>query len=205
MKELDFTPLRHRLALQRRQGRRKTARWMSLLVMSMTTFSLWRLAQLGVVRADLEGLRRDHEAQTPIVGMATVVQESLETMRNRERMRDNLAGGARLHQILAELSHRLPEGVYLDAIEIQQRDRAVAEPPAPGSVSPPPAAPRDTPHLNVRIAGLADDEARVGRMVNSLLLSPVLRDVRLGYSRPGPPSAPGAREFQVRCHLPQFE
>lgn len=204
MKNLDFTPQWHRRASTRRFARKRTGRLVGLMVLTVSMLTLWRFAEMHVASAALETLSVSHEAQGPIVDLAVVVRDRLDEVRRRELVRDALAGGAAMHQVLAELSLRMRDGVSLTAIEITQPDRitAPADPAAPNAAR---AGARDVARLNVRIAGLAADEGRVASAVEGLLNSRLFREVELGYSRPGPRGEGSVREFELRCRLPQFE
>lgn len=202
MKSLDFTPLSLVAAGLRRRASRRYVRWTVLLLVSMATWAAWWEGRVLAVERRFGALQEVCSTQAPMVESASVLQGVLEHERTKGALRDLLMGGARMHQVLAELSGRLPTSTYLNELRIDQHPRL--EPDAR------PGAPRtereraDEGRPNVRLVGYARDRGDIGRLVESLSDSGVFEDVSLDFVRPEQFLDQSVQRFAIRCRLPAF-
>ena len=198
MKTLNFLPDWYREQLQRRARARRRTTWLVLVVAAAGCWS--GLQQVRIVRAEgrLAALRAQHQLQTPMVDQAVWLRKTLLELDSEHTLYADLCGGAKLHQIFAELADRLPASVVLEGLEIDRGPRLqpAGEPETKSNEPTPP---------NTLIRGYAVRAADVGRLVNELTKSPVFEDVVLKYAQPTEVDGHALRGFEIQGQVPQFE
>ena len=203
MKDLDFTPGWSHARTRQLSARRRRVVLIVLLASAMGTWSLWTQARIHLIQSQLAGLENSRQQQTPMADHANMLAVSLEKELAREALLTAATGGARMHQILADLARRTPETVYLNTLSFQREDRIQPDDTVEQG-APPKQRPREVPRLNVSLVGQSTEQADVGRFVHALSESPSFSEVKLSYARTTTVAGREAREFEIMCRLPTF-
>lgn len=216
MKQIDFTPQWHMARLRRKafKHRRRT-----LTVVLLMMFGGWYLvgeARINMAHAELAELEAAYIAQVPMVTTAEYLQTQLKQQQYVANVRDALAGGVKIHQVMAELSQQLPDGVAISNLRVERQDRVYLLPADKSAKGQTGGAPRsgrrsaageqaEAGKRNMRLVGFARTQSLVGRFINQLERSPLFQDVNLVYSRSLDKEGLTLREFELEYTLREFK
>ena len=205
MKEIDFIPDWYRANRRRRRDLAVRATCLAVLAVAMIAASAGRYAQTAAAREDLAQLQASFESQEDVIHGLSVLELRLAELGASRQLVSDVAGGAPMHGVLAELSHLMPDATTLTELRVAQGRRIADARPAahedPDSAAPAP----DDRDGTLEITGWAVSDINVGSLMSNMARSPLLHDVRLRYSKPAVVNGRQAREFRLTCRLPQFE
>ncbi|MCP4591184.1 MAG: PilN domain-containing protein [bacterium] len=205
MQEVDFIPEWYQA---KRRGRRDLVLrgiLLGSLVLVLAFTSVAGYARAAAAKQDLAQLESSLAGQAGVIQATSALEEQLAKLRRRRQLLSDIAGGAPLHGVLAELSRIMPEAMALTELRFV-RERFVAE-GQPAEPSPRKGAERaaTTPGGRIELVGLAATDAEVASLMSNMLRAEVFGIVRLGYSRAVVSDGLLAREFKLFADLRQFE
>ncbi|MCK4659098.1 MAG: PilN domain-containing protein [Phycisphaerae bacterium] len=211
MKEIDFIPDWYIAQCRRKHSRITQVTFLAILAMTMVLVSAGRHVQVVSARENLAELQAGLASREEAVEVLTVLDEletRLDELHAKQLLLIDVAGGAPLHAVLAELSHLMPDAMVLKEVRVKQKPRLTQ--PASGEEN----AVEDSGQTSrscddwdgkVEIAGWAGSGKAVGNLMTNMTRSPLFHEVALRYSKPVVVDSHEAWEFKVTSRLPQFE
>jgi len=200
MTEIDFVPQWYRSSQCRRRDLAVRVTCLCVLAAAMVAWSIHNLAATAAARADLAVLQDSFRSQEILLDQYAGLQRRLDELEGQQALLQALRGGARVKQLLAELSHLMPDAMALTDVALNLRDRVEAG----GQRGSQPSRGDSTPGT-VTVKGLAASNVEVGSLLAALDRSPCFREVEMSYSRPVLRDGRQAREFRVVFRVPRFE
>ena len=203
MKEVDFVPAWYR-AVQRR--RRDLAVRISSLCVLVAAMAVWSVRNLAVVHAaetDLAAVRESYDLQSAPLARIEELREKMQDLQERQTLLSCVRGGARVDQILAELTRLMPQALVLADVGIVQPDRTQA--PLASDAANTNTGDSVSELGRVEIMGFAGSSAEVGSFHTALVESPCFEDVQMSYCRPAVHRNRKGREFLLTARLPLFD
>lgn len=166
--------------------------------------SLGTFTQKAAARQHVATLQDARIAQIETLRTLEGLQVELDGLRKKERLLSDVAGGAPVHAMLAELSGMLPETVVLTALKLSQM-RRIGDDQLPvdgGREST--GAVQGAENGRLELTGWASSNAAVGTFMTNVAASLLFQEVRLLYSRPSELKGRVGREFALTCTFPQY-
>lgn len=204
MREIDFRPNWYCVIRKRRRDTVIRACLLGVLALELGLGLLTVSSRKAEAKQQLASL---HHA---IKNQATVFQDlgelvvNLDELQAKRVLLSDVAGGAPVHAILAELSLLMPDSLALRELHYKQHrrigDAASTETPPTGGNG---ALAESENELEVTGLGVTDGD--IGLLMSRMAASALFGDVALVYSQPVIHENTAAREFRVTCTVPQFE
>jgi len=200
MKEIDFVPQWYRSSQRRRNDLAVRVACLCMLVAAMVAWSIRNLAVVQMAEADTAALQESYRSQGALQDQHAALQRRLQQLEGRRALLRALRGGVRAEQVLAELSHLMPEAMALTNVTLRQHDRLEFKNSQGG-------AQRDRGSLRglMEVEGLAASHGHVGSFLAALERSPCFRGLEMKYSKPVVREGRQARDFRVVMRIPRFE
>lgn len=203
MKEIDLTPEWYRANRKRKHAVVIRIVLLSVLVIELILGTAGVFVQKAAARQEMVELRNDFTRQTEVLQGFDKFLLQLDRLREKRALLSDVAGGAPMHRILAELSRLMPESTVLTAVRLTQQrrigDADVIETDRSGDCELSECAGR------IDITGWASSDVDVGVFMSNVAGSALFRDVNLTYSQPVVVNGRMARDFKLTCAFPQFE
>jgi Tfp pilus assembly protein PilN len=204
MREVDFIPGWYRASRQRKRDLVIRAAFLGVLAVEMVLVSVGSYVQRAAARENLAELETSFKGQAEVITSLSQLVLRLEELREKRQLLSDVAGGAPVHGVLAELSRLMPEATALTRVGlVQSRRIGAAGRQQEGDAGKDAAQPDDEGTLE--ITGWAASDVHVGSLMTNLAESPLFSDVRLRYSKPVAVNDREVRTFQLTCELPQFD
>lgn len=200
MKEIDFVPQWYRSSQRRRNDLAVRVACLCMLVAAMVAWSIRNLAVVQMAEADTAALQESYRSQRALLDQHAALQHRLQQLEERRALLQALRGGVRVEQVLAELSHLMPEAMALTNVTLRQHDRLEfkhSQGSAPGD--------RGSSQGLMEVDGLAASHLHVGSFLAALEQSPCFRELEMKYSKPVVREGRQARDFRVLMRMPRFE
>lgn len=208
MRNIDFIPAWYR----DRQAEVRGARWRTTgLCIALFLTAVWTVD--GVRRAHAAELTRAQlQATSDAQGALLAALAALDKERTEQarcaRILEAIGGDVPAHEVLAEVSHVVPDSLTLQTVrlhrephwKIEQARASAADGNAPAGAR---GESRDDAVLE--LVGWADAGGDVSALVGALDGGPLCADVTLRYQRPVEVAGRSMLEFQVQCTMPRFE
>ncbi|MCP4247800.1 MAG: PilN domain-containing protein [bacterium] len=202
MREIDFVPIWYHSAQRRRHDLAVRVSCLCALVAVMVAWSVRNLATARAAEAELAMMQESLAAQDILLEHSGLLQGRLNELQARGQILRTLRGGARARQVLAELSHLMPDAMVMTRIAFSQDRRLPGE---SGADDGPTAQIKAPASASLELEGLAAGHAQVGSLLDALDRSEWFVDVEMGYSTPLVHRGHKARSFQLVCRVPRFE
>ncbi len=204
MKEVDFRPNWYCAARKRRRDAIIRAALLGVLALELSLGLLTVSSRKAEAKQQLANLRSALENQTTVFQDLDALSIDLDELQKKRAMLSDVAGGASVHSILAELSQIMTESLTLTSIKYKQRRKVGVHPMQDKRPDTPGAAEIEVAN-ELGINGLAVSDRDVGMLMSRLASSVLFENVTLVYSRPVIRADTPAREFKLKCVVPQFE
>ena len=205
MKEIDFVPDWYRTSRRRKRKLMVRAACLGVFAIGMILASAGRHAQTATAAETLAELQNSVESQAEVLETINELEYRLGQLRERRNLLSDVAGGAPLHGVLAELSLLMPEAMVLAQFRVVRGPRiAEAGPPETDDPEADKPAEEDV-RGKFELTGWAASDGSVGSLMTNMARSSLFDEVRLRYSKPVVVNGHEAREFQLISRLPQFE
>ncbi len=205
MKEIDFRPNWYCVTRKRKRDAIIRATLLGLLAAELGLGLLTVSSRKAEAQQQLAKLRSALNNQVAVYENLSEAVADLNELQVRRVLLSDVAGGAPVHAILADLSKLLPESIALTAVSYQQqrwvRDASTAE---NSPTTKPDVAQLEKPNM-LEIKGLAAQDRDIGAMMSRMAASALFTNVTLVYSQPVTCGALAVREFALTCAVPQFE
>ncbi len=205
MKEIDLRPDWYRTSRRRKRNVMIRVTLLGILAVELILGSVGILVQKAAARQEMVELRSGFERQTEVLQDLDGLLLQLDGLRKRRELLSDVAGGAPVHCLLAELSRLMPESTVLTEVRLAQQrrigDANVVE--KDGSEHSELSEGEGAGRLEIK--GWASSDVNVGVFMSNVAESALFRDVTLTYSQPVVVKGHAAREFKLTCVFPQFE
>lgn len=212
MREIDFRPEKYRMSRKRKRDRVIRATLLGILAVELILGSVGTRIRTAAAREDVVKLRGEFESQAEVLRGLDDLLTDMGELRSRRQLLSDVAGGAPVHSMLAELSHMMPDATVLTEVYLTQ-ERRIGDASAVTDGGLEPAATPPSPHSKgghkrvgrLEITGWAASDINVGSFMTNMAGSALFRNVRLNYSKPVVVKGRAVREFKLTCGFPQFE
>ncbi len=201
MKEIDFRPDRYRVRRTRKRNVVIRVTFLGVLAVVLILGSVGAYARKAIARQEMAGLQGDLESQAKVFKGIDAMLVHLDDVRDKRQLLSDVAGGAPLYRVLAELAHAMPDATALTKVHVAQKRKIGDTGDLPGGVD----ATWIDGMSKLEVTGWTDLDVNVGRFMARMSESALFRNVRLGYSNPVVVEGREVREFKLTCLFPEFE
>jgi Tfp pilus assembly protein PilN len=202
MRTIDFIPAWYR----DRQAERRGARWRTAgLFAALALAAAWTIdgaARTHAAESAQADLKASADAQSALLARLAQLEAERSEQARRALILDAVSGEIPMHELLAEVSHLLPESLTLQTLRVHRSPHWATQ--APPGAAPAAASIPAVPAM-LELTGWAKSGADVSAFVGRLDSGPLCSDVTLRYELPTVIAGVSMQEFQVQCTMPQFE
>jgi len=205
MKEIDFIPDWYCASCRRKRDLMVRGTLLGIFALALLIVSAGRYAQAAVARENVARLQTSFDSQAQMIQTLTELELRLDELRAKRQLLADVAGGAPVHGMVAELSHLMPQAMALTQLHIARERRVPDSGPRESKASEDAKVAHEDGDGELMVMGWAASDVNVGSLMTNIARSPVFGDPELRYSKPMVVNGRAAREFRLTSPLPQFE
>lgn len=205
MKEIDFRPSWYCVNRKRKRNAIIRASLLGLLAAELGLGLLTVSSRKAEAQQQLTKLRSALNNQVMVYENLSEAVADLNELQEKRALLSDVAGGAPVHAILADLSELLPDSIALTGVSYNQQREIRYSSSADDTRSAQPEVPQPEQPNVLEIEGLAALDQDIGAMMSRMADSALFTNVTLVYSQPVTCGARPVREFALTCSVPQFE
>jgi Tfp pilus assembly protein PilN len=205
MKEVDFRPDWYREGRKRKRNVVIRVTLLGVLALELFLASLGTFAQSATAQEEMAELQRSLDSQVEALRDLGELEAQLHNLRKKQELLSDVAGGAPVHCVLAELSRVMPGSVVLTEVHFAQQRRIADANMIADDEAPSPELTEWDELGTLEITGRAPSDVKVGVLLTGMAGSDLFRDLTLSYSQPVVVRGQVAREFKLTGTVPQFE
>lgn len=205
MKEIDFRPDWYCVIRKRKRDAVIRASLLGVLAIELGVGFLAVSTRNAEAQQQLSDLRSALENQATAFESFGELVIDLSELRTKRALLSDVAGGAPVHAILAELSGLMPESLAITAMSYKQHRRIGGRVAVEGSTPAKSGTMQMENDNGLEIKGLAASDGDIGAFMSRMAASSLFTNIALTYSQPIIRGGFPARDFELTCVVPQFE
>ena len=209
MHNIDFLPRRIKDPRARRARRLRQSYVVVACGVLLAGVGYVRQGAVSSVQAELVALQNRSQTVRSQLSLRTDLEEEWNELIRKQEISEQFDTRLSARDVLAELTHRLPESMALTRLDIQA-DNVLLESTTPSATlagggrpvraMPPATARQRITRIRLVITGLAPSDVEIANFVGQLASSPLFEDVHMGYTREVTFRGKTARQFQATCY-----
>lgn len=205
MKEIDFRPDWYCVARKKKRDAIIRVSFLGVLAVELGIGFLAVSSRNAQAQQQLSSLRSALENQATAFESFGELVVDLSELRTKRALLSDVAGGAPVHAMLAELSGLMPDSLAITSVSYKQH-RSIAGRVAVERDSSAKSGPMQLEKDNgLEIKGLAASDGDIGALMSRMATSALFTNIALTYSQPVISGGVPARDFELTCDVPQFE